>query len=588
MSERRYVKPGEMLAMDHRCLHTDTERGAMFWLMSDPPRPNERRGSVAIVHIRGELDHHLSWGGDSYEGILKRYQDAITGQDAADQYERQHRWDDDYQPCAVEPPSHVAFCIDSPGGVVAGLDECIKAIRKLRRECGIPLISYANEMAASAAFALTCACDESYCPPSAIIGSIGVISTMISQDKKNKKDGYDVRLITSGARKADGHVHAPITDDAEAVERGRVEQIAESFFALASKARSRGGRKPLSVDRVKSYQANIYLGREALQKRLVDGVRSFDELVSSLSIPAPATPKTAGGNETDRREGGLPYHVTTGFRLTESEATRTTRGTKMDLDKLIAKTLAAMAVERDPTKLAELGTSYAAYAKAKKDMYDDEDEEDDDEAKKAKKAKKAEEEKKAKHAEEEEKKAKKAEEEKKASAAIATATASITDASGAALALVEGVTGLKGPAALGAVMAKLARLDQIVEDTNAMKADAAAKETAALVERAGKYVPSHLVKAVAAQGLEGLRAFVAEAEKGQPMVNTEEGMLLRPKAVQPGTEASLPKETLALIDQAVAACGLRDPKAFRETLVQSHLKAHNERLNAAMNGAGRI
>jgi hypothetical protein len=73
------------------------------------------------------------------------------------------------------------------------------------------------------------------------------------------------------------------------------------------------------------------------------------------------------------------------------------------------------------------------------------------------------------------------------------------------------------------------------------------------------------------------------------MLATSEGDLLRPKAAQPGTEEALPEETIEQIDAAVEACGLVDRKAFRASLVAAHLKAHNERIGAAMNGAqGRI
>src|SRR5262245_60211687 len=114
-----------MLAMDPSRIHRD-ERG-FFWLFGGYPKPNERRGDVTIVHIRGELEHHKGWG-ESYEGILEKLREATSGQDAVDAHERQHRWDDGYEPLAATPPKRVLACIDSPGGVVAGLNECHASI----------------------------------------------------------------------------------------------------------------------------------------------------------------------------------------------------------------------------------------------------------------------------------------------------------------------------------------------------------------------------------------------------------------------------------------------------------------------------
>jgi ClpP class serine protease len=187
--EARYVKPGEALAMAPSALHSGPK--GFFWLFGGGSKGSERREDVAIVHVRDGLEHHDdSWGSDNYESILKRVTDAMSGADDLKSRKRARqeliwstRYDEGYvepEPCApATPPSAVVLCLDSPGGVVSGLNETVKALQKLQRDSGIPLVAYVNEMAASAAYALACACDEIICPPSAILGSIGVISTIV-------------------------------------------------------------------------------------------------------------------------------------------------------------------------------------------------------------------------------------------------------------------------------------------------------------------------------------------------------------------------------------------------------------------------
>jgi signal peptide peptidase SppA len=238
-------------------------------MMGSGPLPNERRGDVAIVHVRGELEHHEEEGGcaESYEGIRKKWADALAG-----------RTDDDEDADdALGPPKVIVMVIDSPGGVVSGLNETVKALQRLRRENPeVRTIAYCNEMAASAAYALACACEKIIAPPSAIVGSIGVISTMVSQARHDQKEGLDVRLLTSGTRKADGHPHAPISDTAVAVEQRRVDKLAAAFFAIAAKARG------LSIDKIRALQAGIFLGKDAIRFKLVDEVKSLGARASTL------------------------------------------------------------------------------------------------------------------------------------------------------------------------------------------------------------------------------------------------------------------------------------------------------------------
>lgn len=279
---KRYIGSRELLALATDAIHRDAD--GFYWILGGGTPDNSRHESfddVAIVHARGSLEHHVTPGADSYECLFDKIRRAMMGLDACE------------EGADPTPPSAVILCIDSRGGVVAGLNSTVEAIRKMRVKLGVPLVAFVNEMAASAAYALACACDEILCPASAIVGSIGTISTMVSCTKQDEMMGVDVRLITSGARKADGHPHAPITDAAEEAERERVEKLASAFFDLVDESRD------IPVKRLRAMNAAIYIGSDAKAKGLVDSVLSLDDVARALSKAGP-TGAAAKGNETKR------------------------------------------------------------------------------------------------------------------------------------------------------------------------------------------------------------------------------------------------------------------------------------------------
>lgn len=275
MTTRHAIRAGEYLAIDPSYIRHDAD--GFFFLLGPSSPDNEQAGTVTIVHVRGALCHYRGDGGDSYEAILERTAQAF---------------DSDPKPSAV------MFRIESPGGVVAGLNECVFKLQRMSKAAKIPLIAYVDEMAASAAYALCCACSEILAPPSAVIGSIGTISTMVSVAKRDAIEGIEFRIITSGKRKSDGHPHVPITEDAVRAETLRNEELSAQFFALAGKARR------IPPKRLSSLQAAIYLGRDAEKVGLIDDVMSLDDALLGLDASEVSSTEPVGpndGNVTDRR-----------------------------------------------------------------------------------------------------------------------------------------------------------------------------------------------------------------------------------------------------------------------------------------------
>jgi len=582
---RRYaLRSGEYLAVSPGVIHRDAD--GFFLILGSPDAPaNETRGTVAIVHIRGALGHYKTDGGDSYEAIVDRVKLAIE---------------------AEEKPSAIVFRIESPGGVVAGLSDTVLKIRKLSKDSGVPFYAYVDEMAASAAYAITCGCEEVFAPPSAIIGSVGVISTMVSQAKKDAKDGVEFEIITSGARKADGHLHMPISDAAKAAERARNEELASQFFVLASEARD------MSPKKLASLEAAIYLAADAKRVGLIDDVKSYDDLIAQLDETSTGEPEAVApntGNATDRRasaraaargkKNALDGKAAEGSLVTytRADSTHPEDAVSVQLKELITRTMAAIASASDPKQKTKLEKRLARYEQTKRMMAkddpedDDEGDEDDDEGEddesKAAKAKAAEHKaakkaEAAKHrAEAAKHKTKMAEYEEAAKKCEDEAASGEGDedddekkASARAAALV--ATADLTPAAAAAIAAQSKLAEDAMRRLAVLEGSAAKREQSASIKEAladGRITPSE-AKMLGAKTPQWSAEYI-DTRKGVRVVNVDEGHL-----VVPDGAGDTPKAEMAEIDERIATLGLTDAKQIDK--LRADMIANRRKV--AMNG----
>lgn len=246
--------------------------------------PTDRtKDNVAIVSINGPLEHHENWMWDSYECIVERIQDAMTGQDIVKQDEARVTlggWSplpQDYEPPEAIPASAIILRIDSPGGEAAGATWCHRKILGLKKRYGCPIYTFADEMVCSAAYEIASACDEIWGPDTAAIGSIGVIATLFDRTRQNEKMGLNVELITSGEFKADGHADRPITDEIRERMQDRIMILANIFWRTVAKAR---GTSPKAV---KELEAGVFIGQDAVDVGIADGIANWGSFLKIVS-----------------------------------------------------------------------------------------------------------------------------------------------------------------------------------------------------------------------------------------------------------------------------------------------------------------
>ena len=97
---------------------------------------------------------------------------------------------------------HVAISINSPGGSPVQSHLIYSYIKQLAKEKKVKVIIFAEDVAASGGYLISCAGDEIYANSSSIIGSIGVISASFGFKDLIKKIGIERRVYTAGKNKS--------------------------------------------------------------------------------------------------------------------------------------------------------------------------------------------------------------------------------------------------------------------------------------------------------------------------------------------------------------------------------------------------
>src|SRR5690606_37146136 len=137
-----------------------------------------RRGSIAVVPVRGMIEHRSSFfseflGGASIEALRAALRAALADPEVA----------------------AIVLDIDSPGGTVAGITELAAELRAARSVK--PIYAVANTLAASAAYWLASQATEVVATPSATVGSIGVLVVHLDQSRALDQAGITPTIIAA-------------------------------------------------------------------------------------------------------------------------------------------------------------------------------------------------------------------------------------------------------------------------------------------------------------------------------------------------------------------------------------------------------
>ncbi|MEA2902958.1 MAG: hypothetical protein QOI12_345 [Alphaproteobacteria bacterium] len=162
----------------------------------------------------------------------------------------------------------VALVINSPGGSPVQSHLIYRRIRALAVEHKLPVLAFAEDVAASGGYMIACAADEIICDQSSVLGSIGVVGASFGFPRLLEKLGVERRIYTSGEHKAMLDPFLP--EKPEEVEHLKSLQrdIHDDFIALVKEsrgARLRGPEKDL-------FSGEYWTGRKSVELGLADRI----------------------------------------------------------------------------------------------------------------------------------------------------------------------------------------------------------------------------------------------------------------------------------------------------------------------------
>jgi signal peptide peptidase SppA len=169
----------------------------------------------------------------------------------------------------------VAISVNSPGGSPVQSHLIYKFIRQEAKRNKKKVIVFAEDVAASGGYLISCAGDEIYANSSSIIGSIGVIYSSFGFTELIKKIGVDRRVHTAGKNKST--LDPFLEEKGEDIERLKKIQLDlhKDFIDVVEK--SRGSK--LNKSEVEIFSGEFWSGRKAKNLGLIDGIGNVYEIL---------------------------------------------------------------------------------------------------------------------------------------------------------------------------------------------------------------------------------------------------------------------------------------------------------------------
>lgn len=219
---------------------------------------------IATLHIEGTMTKYGS--SFSEAGSTKRAERAIR------------LWRDDPKVRGL------LMVIDSPGGTVAGTGDLADEIAKF--SAVKPVVSYIEDMGASAAYWVGSQANEVYANATALVGSIGVFVSLVDSSERAASLGYKIHVVKSAPGKGAGEDGTEIDEET----LGEIQRIVDASHVLFVNAVARGrGVDAASVDKNWA-DGRCHPASEAESLGLIDGITTLEDargkLLNMASLPA--------------------------------------------------------------------------------------------------------------------------------------------------------------------------------------------------------------------------------------------------------------------------------------------------------------
>ena len=162
----------------------------------------------------------------------------------------------------------VALVVNSPGGSPVQSALIARRIRQLADEKQVPVIAFAEDVAASGGYWLALAGDEIFGEESSLLGSIGVITAGFGFPELLARLGVERRVHTAGERKSLLDPFLP-EDPADIDRLTALQQSIHQSFKEHVRQR-RAGKIDMADESL--FGGDVLTGRMALERGLIDGI----------------------------------------------------------------------------------------------------------------------------------------------------------------------------------------------------------------------------------------------------------------------------------------------------------------------------
>lgn len=167
--------------------------------------------------------------------------------------------------------------VTSGGGEASHVFQACNDIRAICDANNIKLIGYADTMAASAAYALICICDEVVANPSASLGSIGCVVALMDASKAYEQAGLKRIFVTSGDSKVpfaeDGSFKQEFLDEIQA----SVDSLNVDFASHVSQYTG------LDKDTIMGFEAKVFDAKDAVKVGLANKIMTNKEFAAYVA-----------------------------------------------------------------------------------------------------------------------------------------------------------------------------------------------------------------------------------------------------------------------------------------------------------------
>lgn len=211
-----------------------------------------QQDSIAVIDVSGVITPYPNilsflFGGTDIASVEEQFNDALHDPGVAG----------------------IVFRIDSPGGVITGVEELASTIAQAR---GIkPIVAYAYGNAASAAYWIAAAADRIVAGPTTVLGSIGV-AMAVAKDQ----DSQWVRFVSSGAPRKNIN---PASEDGRQSIQKRLDAMEAEFVGAVARFRGTSPARVLS----EFGQGDVLPAREAVQIGMADHLGGFKDALALIS-----------------------------------------------------------------------------------------------------------------------------------------------------------------------------------------------------------------------------------------------------------------------------------------------------------------